>query len=110
MSKSAIACPTRRRRRLASLPSSYFSLRGSLIGPLYMNRAAAIDRDDLPGHIRRAGEEVHRQRDVFRRADAPERRGGEDARALGLVELAVLWPGDRARRDAVDAHARRELE
>ena len=39
-----------------------------------------------------------------------ERRGGDDALALGVLELPVLGPGDGARRDAVHAHPRRELE
>src|SRR5438105_15679940 len=40
--------------------------------------APAVDRDDLAGHIGRAGHEVYRLRDVVRAADARERRGGGD--------------------------------
>src|SRR5690348_4151996 len=72
--------------------------------------AAAVDGDDLAGDEGRAGEEVYRLRDVFRRAGARERGRGDDALPLGGRELAVLGPGDRARSDAVHPHLRRELE
>ena len=39
-----------------------------------------------------------------------ERRGGDDALALGVGELPVLGPGDGAGRDAVDADLGRELD
>src|SRR5688572_22601794 len=55
-------------------------------------RAAAIDRDDLAGDVGGAGEEVYRLGDVLRRADARERRGGDDALALRGIELAVFRP------------------
>src|SRR5215471_1598253 len=58
--------------------------------PLDVDRAAAVDRNDLPGDIRRGGEEVNRLRDVLRRAQARERGSGEDAAALGGVELVVF--------------------
>src|SRR5258708_30220188 len=69
-----------------------------------------MDCEDLPGDEGRAGEEVYRLGDVLGRADARERRRGEDARALGHLELAVVRPGDGARRDAVHANLRRELD
>src|SRR5687768_15283586 len=74
------------------------------------DRAPAVDRDDLSGDVGRAGEEVYRLRDVLGRADAPERRAGDDARALAGLELAVVRPGDRPGGHAVHAHLGRELE
>ena len=38
---------------------------------------------------------MHGTRHVFRRADARERRGREDARALLVGKLSILWPRDR---------------
>src|SRR5688500_725433 len=77
---------------------------------LEVDRAPAVDRQDLAGDVRRAGEEVYRLRDVLGRADAPQRRRGDDAAALVVGELAVLRPGDGAGRNAVDAHRRRQLD
>ena len=48
---------------------------------------------------------MHGTRHVFRRADARERRGREDARALLVGKLSILWPRDRPWGYAVDAHA-----
>ena len=53
---------------------------------------------------------MYRLRDVFRRACTLQRRRADDAFALVGGKLAVLRPGDRAGRDAVHAHVRRELE
>src|SRR6185312_7769756 len=74
------------------------------------DRAAAVDRNDLPRDVRRGGEEVDCLGDVLRRAHARERRGRDDAAALGGIELVVLGPGDGAGRHAVYAHARRQLD
>src|SRR6185295_6745672 len=74
------------------------------------HRAPAVHREDLPGDVRRAGEKGDRARDVLGRAETGERRGGEDALAFRVRKLPVLGPGDGAGRDAVDAHARRELD
>src|SRR3954463_2294278 len=87
---SPIAQTTSRRpARLSQIQAMRF--------PLDVDRAAAVDRDDLPRDIRRRGEEVDRLGDVLRRAHARERRGGDDAVALGRIELIVLGPRDRAR-------------
>src|SRR3954470_5983161 len=72
--------------------------------------APAVHRDDLPGHVRRAGEEVYCLRNIFRRADARERRSLDDAATLCRVELAILGPGNGARRHAIYAHVGSELE
>src|SRR5712671_6819577 len=72
--------------------------------------APAVDRDDLAGHIGRAGQEVYRLRDVLRAADARERRRRDDALALPGIELPVFGPRNRTRRNAVHAHFRRELD
>src|SRR6185312_3101990 len=77
---------------------------------LEIHRAAAVDRENLPGVEGRAGEKVYRLRDLLGLAQARERCRAEDTSTLGRRELAVLGPGDRARRDRVDAHRRRELD
>src|SRR4029079_14687297 len=65
---------------------------------------------DLPGHKWRRGKKVYSPGDVLGRTEARERRAGDDARALGRLERAVLGPGDGARRHGVDADLRRKLE
>ena len=48
--------------------------------------AAAVDREDLAGNVRRIhDQELHRARDVFRLADALEQAGTDDALARHLV-------------------------
>src|SRR6185503_16845947 len=74
------------------------------------HRAAAVHREDLPGDVGRAGEKSHGARDVLGRAGAAERRGGDDALPLRVGKLPILGPGDGAGRDAVHAHAGRELD
>src|SRR5690349_22472354 len=71
--------------------------------------APAVHRDDLPGDVRGAGEEVYCLGDVFRAADAAERRSLDDAPALGAFELAVFGPRNRTRCNAVYPHLRRKL-
>src|SRR5512144_2383081 len=116
MLKSAMASPTWRRMRLASLSVSSFAFRGSVTVKrrketiLEKYRTTAVNGQHLAGDERRGGEEVYRLRDLLGPAEARERRGGDDAPALRRRKLAVLGPGDRARRHRVDAHRRPELE
>src|SRR5438309_4959143 len=114
-SKSAIASPTCRRMRFASLPASYSRLRGSMrtawtAMALDIDGAPAIHRDDLTGDIGGAGEEVYRLCDVLGTAHAGKRRGGNDALPFRRVELPVFRPRDRAGRHRVHAHGGRQLQ
>src|SRR5258708_12640941 len=57
--------------------------------------APAVDRDDLAGHIGRAGQEVYRLRDVLRAADAPERRLRDDPLPLPPTQFPPSRPRNR---------------
>ena len=66
---------------------------------------AAVDGDGLAGDVRRVEQqEVDGARDVLGRPFALQRRLRHDALPRQLVELIVVGPQDRARRDGVDAH------
>ena len=53
---------------------------------------------------------MYRPRDLLWRAEARQRRSGEDALALGGLELAILGPGDGAGRHRIHSDIGRELE
>src|SRR3954465_10971341 len=77
--------------------------------PSEVNRAPAVDRQDLPGDEGRAGEEVYRLRNVFGCTHAPQGCRANDTPALRVWKLTVLGPGDCAWRNPVHAYSRREL-
>src|SRR5882672_3201847 len=115
--KSAIASPVCRRMRLASLSASSFVFRRSftmerpkLKTALEKNRTPAVHGEHLARNEGGGGEEVYRPRDLLGRAEARERRGGDDALALMGRKLAVFRPGNGTGGDGVDAHLRAELK
>jgi len=77
---------------------------------LQVDRAPAVHGEDLPGHVRRAGEEMHRARDVLRRAGAPSGVEATMRRRSSSENCPSLGPGNRAGRDAVHPYLGRELE
>src|SRR6185312_7625604 len=79
---------------------------------LEVDAAPAVHGEDLAGHERRVEEQVfYRAGHVVRAADAPKRGLALDTLFLGGIEmLAALGPEDRARRHAVHAHVRAQLE
>src|SRR5215468_6186217 len=110
MSKSAIAAPTRRRRRFASLFVSYLSFCVPMLNS-QMNAASAVYRDDLPGDIGRVvDQEAHCAGDVFRFPHALEQRTVNDPLACEIIGPAfVFGPQDRPRGDPVYPYFRPEL-
>src|ERR671935_890541 len=101
--------------RFASLPASYSRWRRSMrtawtAMALDIEGAPAVHGDDLAGDVGGAGEEVYCLRDVLGTADAPERRGSDDALALAGIELSIVRPGNRPGRHRVYAHRRCKLE
>src|SRR4051812_14660446 len=125
MSKSAIAWPTRRRRRFASLFASKASLRlicgvpaahptesftrspvRSFTASAQHHTAPAVYREHLPSHIRRrCQQEFDGFRNVLGLPNPLQRGLVEDALPRKLVfPRLVVGPDDRAGRHPVDPH------
>ena len=113
MLKSAIASPTWRRMRLASLSVSSFCFLES-----FCIKKTIYRKTDLPPSTARTWPVTKGA--VARKCTARAISSGAPSRSSGVVattrarssrrELSVFGPGDRAGRDRVDAHLRPELQ